>query len=68
MLTSTVAVGLLAAVTVLDVGERGHESDGEGEGHGAEHQIAPWVPFILSFSILALATAILIITNVRSCR
>jgi putative ABC transport system permease protein len=34
--------------------------------HEAELHTAPWVPFIVAFGILALATAVLIITNVVS--
>jgi putative ABC transport system permease protein len=34
--------------------------------YAAERDTAPWVPFIVAFGILALATAVLIITNVVS--
>jgi putative ABC transport system permease protein len=34
--------------------------------HAAERGTAPWVPFIVAFGILALATAVLIISNVVS--
>jgi len=34
--------------------------------HAAQRDTAPWVPFIVAFGVLALATAVLVITNVVS--